>query len=139
VCLEDIMPTLLELADVPVPENLDGRSLVPVLRGAAEGVRDVLHGEHAPCYDAEQGYHFLTDGRMKYIWRPAGGAEQLFDLQNDPQELHDLSSREDMAEEVSRWRERMIEQLRDRPEGFSDGTRLKAGCTYGAVLPPATE
>lgn len=133
VCLEDLMPTILELARVPVPDNVDGQSLVPVLRGATEPVRDVLHGEHATCYDAEQGYHFLTDGRMKYIWRPASGSEQLFDLACDPRELHDLSEREATA----CWRERMIRQLADRPEGFSDGTRLIAGCRYEAVRPRA--
>ena len=33
VCLEDVMPTLLELAGAARPAVLDGRSLVPVLRG----------------------------------------------------------------------------------------------------------
>ncbi|MBT3295862.1 MAG: sulfatase-like hydrolase/transferase [Verrucomicrobia bacterium] len=134
VCLEDIMPTLLEVAGVALPERIDGQSLMHVLRGRAEAVRDVLHGEHATCYDAEQGYHFMTDGRMKYIWRPATGEEQLFDLHVDPQELHNLNESADS--EV--WRNRMIEQLKERPEGFSDGTRLMAGCTYGPVLPHAS-
>lgn len=137
VCLEDIMPTLLELADAPTPDDLDGRSLLPLLRHDAERVRTLLHGEHATCYDAEQGYHVVTDGRMKYIWRPATGAEQLFDLQHDPQERRDLSRRPERAGELSAWRRRMIEQLKDRPEGFSDGTQLIPGCAYEAVLPPA--
>ena len=137
VCLEDIMPTLLELAGAPVPDHIDGRSLVPILRGEAESVRDLLHGEHAPCYDAEQGYHMLIDGRMKYIWRPASGAEQLFDIGDDPQELHDLGARPDRAQDMSLWRERMIERLKGRPEGFTDGERLVAGREYGPVLPHA--
>lgn len=137
VCLEDIMPTLLELAGVSIPADLDGRSLLPVLRGEEKGVREVLHGEHSICYDDEQGYHFLTDGRMKYIWRPASGAEQLFDLPEDPQELRDLSAQLDMSAEVSGWRERLISLLKNRPEGFSDGTQLVDGCAYGPVLPDA--
>ncbi len=79
----------------------------------------------------------LTDGRMKYIWRPASGKEQLFDLASDPHELHDLGADPVRAGEVSAWRDRMIAQLKDRPEGFSDGTQLIAGCTYDAVLPHA--
>jgi len=130
VCLEDIMPTLLEVAGADVPTDLDGTSLAPVLRGVGQGVRNVLHGEHAACYDAEQAYHFMTDGRMKYIWRPAGGREQLFDLNEDPAELHDLSGSMDLGN----WRHRMIERLKGRPEGFTDGDRLIAGRQYGPVL-----
>ena len=134
VCLEDIMPTLLEFAGVEVPDNLDGVSLVPVLQGRQDKVRDVLHCEHATCYDAEQGYHFLTDGRMKYIWRPANGGEQLFNLEDDPRELRDLSRSEDLAG----WRSMMIKELAGRPEGFSDGEKLIAGRRYGPVLQYST-
>jgi arylsulfatase A-like enzyme len=124
---------LLEFAAVPAPPDLDGKSFAATLHGEAERVRDVLHGEHATCYDAEQGYHFLTDGRMKYIWRPSTGREQLFDLEVDPGDLHDLSR----CPDVAGWRGRMIEVLNGRPEGFSDGIQLIAGCDYGPVLPHA--
>ncbi len=127
VCLEDLMPTLLDLAGLPVPRNIDGRSLVPVLRGQSVGVRDILHGEHSPCYSEEQSNHYLTDGRSKYIWRPHSGRELLFDLQNDPLELHDLSSD---ADRIAPWRQALIARLKDRPEGFTDGRRLIPGRPY---------
>ena len=132
VCLEDLMPTLLELAGLPIPENVDGRSLVPVLRGAETTVRSTLHGEHAPCYSQQQAYHFLTDGRTKYVWRPLDGSEQLFCLEDDPQELQDLSAT--LHAELDAWRQQLIERLRDRPEGFVAGDRLVAGRPYDAVL-----
>ena len=44
-------------------------------------IREWLHFEHAPCYSKAQAYHALTDGTHKYIWRPADGREQLFDLE----------------------------------------------------------
>ncbi len=135
VCLEDIMPTLLEVAGLERPESVDGRSLVPVLRGESSDVRPWLHGEHAPCYSARQAYHFLTDGRMKYVWRPLDGEEQLFDLETDPRELHDLAADESNRDRVSVWRGRLIEHLKDRPEGFTDGERLVPGRPYDAVLP----
>ena len=34
---------------------------------------------------------WLTDGRWKYVWFSGDGREQLFDLQSDPQERHDLA------------------------------------------------
>ena len=77
----------------------------------------------------------LTDGREKYIWRPHDGREQLFDLTHDPQELHDLGRVPDARDRVAVWRQRLVEQLQHRPEGFSDGTRLIAGRDYPAVMP----
>jgi arylsulfatase len=134
VCLEDLYPTLLELAGLEVPNDVDGKSLVPVLRGVDAPVRPYLHGEHAPCYSRAQAYHFLTNGRWKYVWRPCDGAEQLFDLENDGQELHDLHAH--VPAELETWRGRLVDRLRDRPEGFVDGDRLVAGRPYDAVLPP---
>jgi arylsulfatase A-like enzyme len=47
MCLEDIMPTLLELADLPSPKPMDGIRLVATLRGASTPLRATLHSEHA--------------------------------------------------------------------------------------------
>lgn len=136
VCLEDIVPTVLELADCDIPESVDGRSLVPLLRGEPNPEwRPYLHGEHSPCYRIEQGNHYLIDGREKYVWLPHSGRELLFDLEKDPRELHDLTACPDHAERLARWRNRLIEQLKDRPEGFTDGRELIAGRDYQASLP----
>ncbi len=116
-------------------ENVDGPSLVPILRGESQPVREVLHGEHSPCYDDEQAFHLLTDGRMKYIWRPHSGDEQLFDLTNDPQECTNLAAQAEHSAEVTHWRDRLIAQLKDRPEGFSDGEKLIAGRPYPDLMP----
>ncbi len=130
VGLEDVMPTLLDLAGVPRPASVDGRSLVPALRGAATPGREWLHYEHAPTYSEEQGFHALVDGRMKYIWRPKSGREQLFDLVADPHEENDLAARPEHAPALAQWRERLVQRLAGRPEGFSDGSRLIAGRPY---------
>lgn len=137
VGLEDLMPTLLDLAALPIPDTVEGRSLVPPLRGESTAWRSWIHSEHAPCYSAEQGYHSLTNGRRKYIWRSHTGTEQLFDLESDPRELTDLSNAPQWSGELEGWRRQLIAHLRQRPEGFSDGTRLIAGRPAPAVLPHA--
>ena len=137
VCLEDIMPTLLDLAGLATPGGVDGVSLVPLLRGCKGTHRPFLHGEHSPCYSDEQAYHFLTDGRHKYIWRPTDGGEQLFDLRRDPGELYDLHGERRLTAELSLWRQRLIDRLCGRPEEFTDGKRLIPGRPYEAVLPHA--
>jgi arylsulfatase A-like enzyme len=130
--LRDIMPTLLDLCGLEIPEIVDGKSLLPVLRGEATGVREVLHGEH--LYAGEQSIHYLTDGREKYIWFSGDGREQLFDLVADPQELRDLARDPACGNRVEAWRTRMIRELIDRQEGFSDGKRLIPGRPVKAVL-----
>ncbi len=70
VSLFDIMPTILDFVSVPIPESVDGESLMPLLYGKDEGFREMIHGEHCECYGPEQEMQYLTDGRYKYIWLP---------------------------------------------------------------------
>ena len=130
VCLEDVMPTLLELAGAARPEVLDGVSLVPILQGEQRVVRPWLHFEHAPCYSKDQAFHALTDGRFKYIWRPTDGTEQLFDLDKDRHEEHDLAGDAAHRETLESWRATLTKRLVNRPEGFSDGGQLIPGRPY---------
>jgi hypothetical protein len=101
---------------------------LPLLRGEETLDRDYLHIEHAPAHQS------LTDGREKFIWFVADGREQFFDLSEDPQELQDLIQSADHAARIDLWRRRLIEELRDRPERFTDGEHLIPGRTYQAVL-----
>jgi len=116
VCLEDLFPTLAELAGLKEGPSVDGHSLVPVLRGESTQVRTLLHGEHARQYADEQAHHFVTDGCWKYIWRPLTGVEQLFDLRTDPFELQDLSTIR--IDKKSFFRNELVDILKGRPEGF---------------------
>ena len=133
VCLEDIMPTLLTLAGLPVPPVLSGVSLVPSLRGEDQTIREVLHFEHSTCYSKQQAFHALTDGRFKYIWRPDDGLELLFDLDADPRELHDLARVPSQAATLQKWRDRLIARLADRPEGFVQDGKLVSGRPYARL------
>ena len=139
VCLEDVMPTVLALAGCAIPPTVDGTSLAPILRGEADAAgREYLHGEHATCYRYEQANHYLTDGREKYVWYTAHGTEQLFDLRQDPRELHNLAGRPEHAAALERWRQRLVTRLQGRPEGFTDGRQLIAGRPHDTLLPHAS-
>jgi arylsulfatase A-like enzyme len=126
--LEDVMPTVLDLAGVPVPTSVEGRSVLPLARGEDAEWRDYIHIEHSAVH------HALTDGREKYIWFTADGREQLFRLTDDPTECRDLAADPGEAETLERWRALLMRELADRPEGFTDGTRLVPGRPYPAVL-----
>lgn len=124
---EDIMPTLLQAAGAPRPDGLEGRSLYPLLADETADWRSYYHGEHSPCYHPENANQFLTDARWKYIWNPTTGAEQLFDLQADPQECRDLANEPAAAADLALWRGRLATELAGRSEGLSDGRTLKPG------------
>ena len=91
----DVAPTLLEAAGVEVPEYMQGKSLVPLLRGAVD--LDT-HKRHVVCeYKDSMGGHpdhthgsMVFDGRYKSIVYHGHGLGELFDLQNDPGEFDDL-------------------------------------------------
>lgn len=133
VCLEDVMPTMLELAGVPVPDTVDGRSLVPLISGTPKvDWRESVHIECAGFAKEKPPFHALTDGSEKYIWFTDSGREQFFRLDDDPLECDDLVSEPGETEHVAAWRDRMIHELSGRPEGFSDGVQLIAGRDYPA-------
>jgi len=122
--LMDIMPTLLDLAGAPIPDSVDGQSVVPLMRGQTDGWREYLHGECNDVPSSDSGMQYLTDGKVKYIWLPGQGRELFFDLVHDPNEMCDLSDAVQRAGEVALWRSRLIEELKGRPEGFTDGNSL---------------
>ncbi|MDQ3813160.1 MAG: arylsulfatase [Armatimonadota bacterium] len=120
--LRDIMPALLNCAGLPIPETVEGRSFLPLARGEKPEWRGHLQGEHIWM---NQSVQWLTDGHEKYIWFSGDGHEQLFNLDEDPQELHDLAPRQ--PERAARWRQVLIAELSGREEGFVADGRLVTG------------
>lgn len=136
VGLQDIMPTVLEAARVPVPKTVDGKSMLPLIHKERSEWREFLHGEHGICYSEKQEMHFLTDGKWKYIWLARLGIEQLFHLETDPGEGCDLAKRSQYKDELSRWRNRLIEVLEPRGAGLTDGHQLVCQAGRPRIVPP---
>ena len=87
--LRDIYPTTCDLADLPIPDNLDARSVAPILHGDVSSVHDQVFG-----YFRDKQRMVRTD-RFKLIHYPHLDRDQLFDLESDPSELTDLSNSPD--------------------------------------------
>lgn len=124
--LRDIMPTLLELANIDVPEGVDGFSLVPELLGKSRNDREYLHGEHS--FHSGLSNHYIVTKEDKFIWYSESGVEQYFNLNEDPREEHNAINDSIYQERVSYLRNILIKELKDREEGYSDGKSLIVGC-----------
>ena len=122
--LMDLMPTFLDAAGVDIPVTVDGESLVPLMKDESSAWRDFVHGECCDVPSSNSGMQYVTDGKRKFAWFPGKDEELFFDLEEDPQEVHNLSNDPDRAIEVATWRGHLIAQLGDRPEGFTDGEKL---------------
>jgi arylsulfatase len=118
VCLEDLLPTFCDLAGVDVPAGVDGKSLKPIITGETTDVRDALFGEHSGGF----ANHFLVQGRHKYLWFAHTNEEQVFDLQDDPYEMNDISARVEILQPL---RLQMAARLKGRKDYTYDVEKLR--------------
>jgi len=84
VYLRDLFPTVCDLTGTKIPESVEGRSFAGVLRGREETIHPTVF-----CYFRDKQRMVRTD-RWKLIHYPQIARWQLFDLENDPHEIHDL-------------------------------------------------
>ena len=93
----DLMPTILDLADLPIPENVQGCSLMPLLEGRAGDWRTSFLYE---CPRSSLGVkpHFaVRTARYKYVQTFEDETldsivfEELYDLRADPTEIKNLA------------------------------------------------
>jgi len=112
----DLAPTMLAMAGVAVPSAMQGRSLTPLVEGETPEWRTEFFYEHLfkhrtiPCSEA------VRDSRYKYIRYVESEplCEELYDLEKDSDEAHDLAkdpahaaTLERMREKWTAWHERV--------------------------------
>jgi choline-sulfatase len=90
VGLVDVVPTVLDALGLPVPEQASGRSLLPLLRGEAEGV------PRATVSAFMGGWRAVVVGDLKLVHR-THATVQLYDLTADPHETRDRVADQPLA------------------------------------------
>jgi arylsulfatase A-like enzyme len=105
--LRDLYPTTCDLSSVPVPQSVEGRSLAPLLRGEKDSVYPFVCG-----YFRDVQRMIRTD-HWKLIWYPQVERTQLFDLEHDPFELHDLSDQPEQAARIAELSGKLAQWRRD--------------------------
>jgi arylsulfatase A-like enzyme len=86
--LHDVMPTLLDLCGLPIPATVEGHSLASSYR------RDHLFCQ---AWEDDRAMRMVRHKQYKLIWYPVGNRFQLFDVIQDPQEMHDRSTDASLA------------------------------------------
>jgi arylsulfatase A-like enzyme/Tfp pilus assembly protein PilF len=86
---EDVMPTVLELVGDRAPDDIQGRSLLPMLAGTTEDLNLDAYSEslYARNHYGWSELRALRSGRFKYI---ATTRPELYDLERDPKEERNL-------------------------------------------------
>ena len=104
----DIAPTILEMAGVDIPEDMHGRSLVPLLNGERIEWRTEFFCEYTstefPSIIQSEGYRTEKWKYLRYINR--ANSEELYDLANDPLEEHNLALEQQYREQLLELRKR---------------------------------
>ncbi len=122
--LRDVMPTILDICGLEIPNTVEGKSVVQLLSKPDKNWREFIHGEHCKCYGDDQEMQYVTDGKRKFVWLPRINVEQFFDLEVDPGETEDLISAPDRWDEISLWRQRLIDVLEKRDCGWVKNGQL---------------
>jgi arylsulfatase A-like enzyme len=108
----DVAPTLLELASVAVPGDVQGRSLVPLLKGGETEWRKSFlieyYSDRVFPRIRQMGYKAVRGTRWKYIhYVELAGMDELYDLESDPFEMKNIIDQPDAAETLSRLKEEL--------------------------------
>ena len=147
----DLAPTFVEnFGGTVAPNVMEGRSLLPLLRGESPIWRQYAFSEYDyAMQDAratlgrgvdECRLFMVFDGRWKYV-HAQGFRPMLYDLQTDPNEFHDLGADPVHAAERARLKDALFDwALRDhnritmpnaRIAGYTRAAQLKAGILIG--------
>jgi choline-sulfatase len=118
----DVLPTVLDLCGVATPRDVQGRSLVDLLRGKTDRHRAQVFVEYGHSDEA-----MVRDGRYKCVFirgkrerddgyatgRPLpGNVVKLFDEKEDPGEFTNLAGRPEHRADVDRYLGLLVEHMR---------------------------
>ena len=112
----DYAPTFLDLAGAPIPEDIQGISLLPLLKGkkSPKQWRDAIYYhyyEYPAEHEVRRHYGIRTDRyKLIHFYGHDVNNWELFDLKNDPHELHNLYGQPGM-EALQQQLHRRLEQL----------------------------
>jgi arylsulfatase len=111
----DFMPTICEMMGIS-HDPVDGRSLVPLMRGGARtGARAFGQHNHGTD-DRAESVRSLRTGRWKYSLYSQTGVDELYDMDEDPLELRNVAR--EAPRERDQLRAELVDFIRSSPDTF---------------------
>ncbi|MCK4660663.1 MAG: sulfatase [Phycisphaerae bacterium] len=121
VNLVDLFPTVLDLGFCRIPEDTQGLSLIEDGRTWLDptfyelvSIWYMKRKSTGERWSETENWFAIRAGDYKLVWREVAGETELYDLVNDPQELHPITAGEEarvaqLKEQIQQWRVRMKE------------------------------
>ena len=120
VSLVDVLPTLLDIADNEIPDDLPGDSLLAIAREEPGRTNRSVFAEYHHMGMQDAGF-MLKEGHHKLCYY-VGSTPQLFDVANDPRENEDLANDPQHAQTLRGLEARMRDLI--DPEEVNDRCKL---------------
>ena len=113
--LRDLFPTVCELAGIAIPQTVEGKSLVPVLKGKRAAIYEEVFGYF------RRSQRMIRAEEYKLIEYPEAGRIQLFHLPTDPWELKNLAD----DPQLRTVRDELLKKLRRYQRDVADPVLAK--------------
>jgi arylsulfatase A-like enzyme len=132
----DFAETFLEVAGVSIPARMQGRSLIPLLKGESPaGWRSAFYYhyyEYPAWHRVRPHYGVITDRfTLAHFYAPDVDYWELFDRQTDPDEMKSVfgvpayaEAQTNLMKEVARLRKELKEPAQDDPKAFGYPTQF---------------
>ena len=114
----DLMPTFLEIAGLTPTQEIDARSLVPILEGKTP--EDWPTDAYAEFNGMQWGLYsqrMIVTDRYKLVFN-AADVDELYDLESDPAELHNLIHHQEYDEVRREMYHRMFNRMKETRDPF---------------------
>ena len=112
--LRDVYPTLMELCGLEIPKTVNGLSMI----GSKK--REYTYGE---LWEDHRATRMIRTHERKFIYYLQDHITQMFDLEKDPDELHDVSNDPAYSDEKAQFEQLLIKHMDDQDlaRGVHDG------------------